>query len=371
MSLKPHRRTALGLLGRAAGIAAGVVADRIVGDPERHHPVAAYGNAVSRAERRWYADSVPRGAVFTVGALAPLAVAGLAVDVATRRHPGWRALTTAVTTWAVVGAQSLSHEGRVMADVLASGDLDAARHRLPHLCGRDPEALDGPQIARGTVESMAENTSDAAVASILWCAVGGLPAMLVHRGSNTLDAMIGHHNDRYENFGKVAAKLDDALNWLPARLTGALAALCAPEVGGNRSHIWATVRAEHDHHPSPNGGWCEAAWAAALAVQLGGRNVYYGNRVEFRPLLGSGPLPDAEAVHDAARLVNLVTGAATLTVVGGLASLAHVLFHGGVVPRSVASRPAHRTARSYRRITARAPRRSVPRSTHRAGRRQS
>ena len=83
MSLKPHRRTALGLVGRAAGIAAGVVADRIVGDPERHHPVAAYGNAVSRAERRWYADSVPRGAVFTVGALTPLAVTGLVVDVAT------------------------------------------------------------------------------------------------------------------------------------------------------------------------------------------------------------------------------------------------------------------------------------------------
>ncbi|WP_202904616.1 cobalamin biosynthesis protein, partial [Cutibacterium acnes] len=188
---------------------------------------------------------------------------------------------------------------------------------------------------RGAVESMAENASDAAVASLWWGAVAGLPGLLVHRGANTLDAMIGHHNDRYEHFGKVAAYLDDVVNWVPARFTGALAAGCASTVGGDRKTTWRVVRAEHGHHPSPNGGWCESAWAAALGVQLGGRNVYYGNRVEFRPLLGSGTRPDADKTADAARLVTTVTTAATWCAVAGLASVAHVLFYGGLIPRGL------------------------------------
>ncbi|WP_202904646.1 cobalamin biosynthesis protein, partial [Cutibacterium acnes] len=176
---------------------------------------------------------------------------------------------------------------------------------------------------------------DAAVASLWWGAVAGLPGLLVHRGANTLDAMIGHHNDRYEHFGKVAAYLDDVVNWVPARFTGALAAGCASTVGGDRKTTWRVVRAEHGHHPSPNGGWCESAWAAALGVQLGGRNVYYGNRVEFRPLLGSGTRPDADKTADAARLVTTVTTAATWCAVAGLASVAHVLFYGGLIPRGL------------------------------------
>ncbi|MSS45089.1 cobalamin biosynthesis protein [Cutibacterium sp. WCA-380-WT-3A] len=338
MSITPRRHVAVGLLCRAAGLGLGVVADRIVPDPQTHHPVAAFGTAVARLEKTMYADSVRRGTLFTATCLTPLAVIGGTIDRLTQRRPVLRIATTALATWAVVGSASLAREGRAMADHLANDDLAAARKRLPNLCGRAPDALDAAEIARGTVESMAENTSDAAVASLWWGAIAGLPGLLVHRGANTLDAMIGHHNDRYERFGKVAAHFDDIVNWVPARLTGALAAVCAPTVGGDRATTWRMVRAEHSHHPSPNGGWCESAWAAALGVQLGGRNVYYGNRVEFRPLLGSGPRPDADKTADAARLVTTVTTTATWCAITGLASVAHLLFHGGVIPRNLLPR---------------------------------
>ena len=335
MSITPRRHVAVGLLCRAAGLGLGIIADHIVPDPQTHHPVAVFGAAVARLEKTMYADSTRRGTLFTVTCLTPLAVIGGAVDRLTRNRPALRIATTALATWAVVGSASLAREGRAMADHVANDDLVAARKRLPHLCGRDPDALDAPEIARGAVESMAENASDAAVASLWWGAVAGLPGLFVHRGANTLDAMIGHHNDRYEHFGKVAAYLDDVVNWVPARFTGALAAGCASTVGGDRKTTWRVVRAEHGHHPSPNGGWCESAWAAALGVQLGGRNVYYGNRVEFRPLLGSGTRPDADKTADAARLVTTVTTAATWCAVAGLASVAHVLFYGGLIPRGL------------------------------------
>ncbi|GAE70325.1 adenosylcobinamide-phosphate synthase [Cutibacterium acnes JCM 18909] len=181
---------------------------------------------------------------------------------------------------------------------------------------------------------MAENASDAAVASLWWGAVAGLPGLFVHRGANTLDAMIGHHNDRYEHFGKVAAYLDDVVNWVPARLTGALAAVCAPTVGGDRKTTWRVVRAEHGHHPSPNGGWCESAWAAALGVQLGGRNVYYRNRVEFRPLLGSGPVPMLTR-RPTRRAWSPRSPRQHLVCCRRAGQCAHVLFYGGLIPRGL------------------------------------
>ncbi|MDO4412877.1 adenosylcobinamide-phosphate synthase CbiB [Cutibacterium sp.] len=309
--------------------------------------MAVFGTAAGRLEKAIYADSVGRGAAFAASCLAPLAVVGTLIDRRTAGRPVARIATTALATWAVVGATSLSREGQAMADRLERGDLAGAREQLCHLCSRDADQLDQPELARATVESMAENTADAAVSSLWWAAVAGVPGMLVHRGANTLDAMIGHHNARYENFGKAAARFDDIVNWIPARLTAVLAAVCASTVGGDRAATWRVVGAQHDHHPSPNGGWCESAWAGALGVQLGGRNLYYGNRVEFRPLLGSGPRPDAAKVADAAHLVGTVTAAATGCAMAGLASVAHVLFYGGIVPRRV-GRQSRRSLRTPR-----------------------
>ena len=298
------------LSSRAVGIALGVVADRVFGDPTKHHPVAWFGTWATRVERHTYSDDTLAGARHVAATVAPVAVAAIAVERLTRKHPVAHTLATALTTWAVVGARSLAREGELMADKLDSGDLDGARERLGNLCGRDPAGLDEPELARAAVESMAENTADAAVASIFWGALLGIPGLVVHRCLNTLDAMVGHLNDRYRRFGTAAARLDDAADWVPARLTGAAACALAPTVGGDRARAWRTMRRDGAKHPSPNGGWCESAWAGALGVQLGGTNVYF-SRTETRDLLGDGPRPRSAELRRAARLVTLVTVAVT------------------------------------------------------------
>ncbi len=298
---------------RALGLMLGVAADALLGDPARHHPVAWFGSWATFVERRLYAEGTSHGALFTVVTLAPLVVLGVAAEQVARSRPLAGTGLPALATWAVVGSRSLAREGDAMAEALASGDLDAARARLPHLCGRDPSALDTAELGRATVESLAENTADSAVASLFWGAILGVPGLLLHRGANTLDALVGHRTPRYRRFGTASAKLDDALDLVPARITGALACALAPLVGGSARKAWRTMLRDARDHPSPNGGWCEAAWAGALGVRLGGVNTY-GDRVEVRGTLGDpdGPRPDAAAVRGAARLVAAVTGAATL-----------------------------------------------------------
>jgi len=310
---------------RALGLLLGVAADAAFGDPRRHHPVAWFGAWASRVERAVHADDTARGAAFALVTLAPVAALGLAAEQAGRRHPALHVALTAAATWAVLGARSLAREGDAMADALASGNIGAARARLPHLCGRDPSGLDAAELGRATVESLAENTADSAVASLFWGASCGIPGLLVHRGANTLDAMVGHRNDRYGRFGTASARLDDALDFLPARITGALGCALAPLVGGSPRAAWRTMLRDARHHPSPNGGWCEAAWAGALGVRLGGANTY-GGRVEVRGTLGDpdAPRPDADAVRRAARRVTAVTVAATLLTTTALAAIAPI-----------------------------------------------
>jgi adenosylcobinamide-phosphate synthase len=290
------------------GLLAGLALDALTGDPRRGHPVAAFGRAATALERRLYADSRARGALFA--ATCVLGAAGLGF--AARRS----VLGAAVATWAVLGGTSLAREGRAMADALEAGDLDAARARLPHLCGRDPAALDAKELARATVESIAENTSDAVVAPLLWGAAFGVPGLLAYRAVNTLDAMVGHRSPRYANFGWAAARADDVANWVPARLTGLLAVACAPLAGGSPRDAYAVLRRDGAAHPSPNAGRCEAAFAGALGVRLGGVNVY-GTRVEHRPELGYGRAAEPPDIRRAIRLSRAVTLAAAALAVGG------------------------------------------------------
>lgn len=308
------------LASRAVGIALGVLADRVIGDPKRHHPVAWFGTWAGRVEQHTYADGVLAGAGHVAVSVAPIAAAAIIVERLTRTHPVAHTAATALVTWAVVGARSLAREGEKMAERLEQDDLDGARARLGNLCGRDPAELDETELARAAVESMAENTADAAVASIFWGALLGIPGMVVHRCLNTLDAMVGHRNERYRHFGTVSARLDDAADLAPARITGALACLLAPTVGGRTRRAWRTMLRDGARHPSPNGGWCESAWAGALGVQLGGTNVYF-SRTEHRDLLGDGPRPRARELRKAARLVGLVTGAATVMTVAALTTI--------------------------------------------------
>ena len=190
--------------------------------------------------------------------------------------------------------------------------------------------------ARATVESVAENTSDAEVAPLVWGALAGLPGLVGYRAVNTLDAMVGHRDERYNRFGTASARLDDVANLVPSRVTAAVTVAAAPLVNPPGRGASAAVRAawvwlRYGHrHPSPNSGQCEAAMAGALGVSLGGRNVY-GGRAEHRPVLGDGPRPSTVDIRRATRL-SATVGAAVLAACAG-----HVLF-----------RPWRRSARRRR-----------------------
>jgi adenosylcobinamide-phosphate synthase len=286
---------------RAAGIALGVLADAVFGDPRRGHPVAGFGRYALALERRTYRPTRARGVAFTAAAVAAPLAAGLAAESAGRRRPAAGVLLTAAATWAALGGTSLAREGTTMARALERGDLSAARGRLGHLCARDPATLDADGLARATVESLAENTSDAVVAPLLWAAAAGVPGVLGYRAVNTLDAMVGYRSERYRRFGWASARLDDVANLVPARVTGAVTVACAGLVGGSARQAWAAWRRDGNRHPSPNAGHCEAAAAGALGVTLGGTNVYAG-QTEHRPELGGGPPPRVADVRRAVRL---------------------------------------------------------------------
>lgn len=296
---------------RAIGLAAGYLADVILADPRRGHPVAVFGSAAAALERRSYADNRPAGAAHTAVLLGALGLVGLAVErAAHRRGPEWTAAATAVTTYVVLGGTSLARTGDRLADTLDRGDIDAARDLLPSLCGRDPAALDADGLARAALESVAENTSDAQVAPILWGAVAGVPGLLVYRGANTLDAMIGHKSPKYLQFGWAAARFDDIVNYVGARATG----LVVLVVGGAPSAAWRAWQRDAGKHPSPNAGVAEASFAGALGVQLGGPT-QYAHRLEMRPTLGDGPAPTAADLRRGVRLSRAVQAGAALLAV--------------------------------------------------------
>ena len=303
----------------AAGLVTGYALDAVLGDPRRHHPVAGFGTAAAALEQRLYRPTRTAGAVFTAVAVGVPLLAGAAGARATRSRPMARFALTAAVTWTVLGGRTLRKEARIMAGHLSTGDLPTARGRLNHLCGRDPSALDEPELARATVESVAENTSDAVVAPLFWGALLGPPGLLAYRAANTLDAMVGHRSARYARFGTPAARLDDALNLLPSRLTGLLTVAAAPIVGGSPRETLRVWRRDRNDHPSPNAGQCESAMAGALGVRLGGRNVYFG-RTETRPFLGDGPRPSGGHLLRAAR----VAGTVGLVAVGLAAATALV-----------------------------------------------
>ncbi|MEU4169537.1 cobalamin biosynthesis protein [Streptomyces sp. NPDC026665] len=303
----------------AYGAAAGLLGDLLLGDPRRGHPVAAFGRAAAAVERTLWRDHRGWGALHTAvcvgGATGLAALASRAV----RRSRTASVALTAAATWAVVGGTSLGREARAIGGALAAGDLDVARERLPHLCGRDPQALDADGVARAVVESVAENTSDAVVGALVWGAVGGVPGLVAFRAVNTLDAMVGHKSPRHRRYGWASARLDDLAGWPGARLTAVLAAAAGPDPRG-AARAW---RADAGKHPSPNAGPVEASFAGALGVRLGG-TLSYAGRVEHRPVLnGAGR---AVHVHDIERAVRLSRRVGWLAL--GVSAAGRVLLTG-------------------------------------------
>ncbi|MEX0789811.1 MAG: adenosylcobinamide-phosphate synthase CbiB [Actinomycetota bacterium] len=294
------KRLARNVLGAAFGLGL----DRLLGEPPAAvHPVAGFGRVMNRVERTLWRDTRTPGVVY--------AAAGTILGITAGRI---LRSTTAAVTLAVAGRELRRVAGQI-SDQCAAGDLDAARRTLPTLVGRDPSQLDESGIAAAVIESLAENSVDAVVAPVFWAVLAGAPAAAAYRAVNTMDAMVGHRSPRYRRFGWAAARLDDAANYLPARLFAVLVVLAAPR---QQRAIRAAVREDAPTHPSPNAGVAEAAVAAALGLELGGP-LRYGDRQEIRPGLGSGPRPQPADIVRAIRLVDrterLLTGALLAGVV--------------------------------------------------------
>ena len=226
----------------AVGLAAGVALDALLGDPRRGHPVAAFGRAAAALEARDYADSRLRGTAHAAACVLAVAAPAAVLHRRTRGRPPSQAAAAALTVWAVTGARSLHFYAELSMVALAGNDLAEARRVLPSLCGRDPAGLGAAEMTRAVIESVAENTCDAVVAPLLWGAVAGLPGLTAYRAVNTLDAMVGYRSPRYLRFGWASARLDDVANWVPARVTAALAIVCAPVASATMRHRWPLCR---------------------------------------------------------------------------------------------------------------------------------
>ena len=277
------------LARRSFATALGVLASRFSPEiPDQYHPVARFGQTMTDLEKKLWRDERVAGLQY--------AAAGVGLGVLAGRASPSTALTVAMCS---AGGQLRSVAGDV-ADRLEAGDPDGARAILPTLVGRDPSDLDESGIAAAAIESVAENMVDAVFAPAFWALTAGSVGAAVHRAANTMDAMVGRHDERHENFGWAAARLDDLLNWVPAR---AFAAALAAVVPDRRDHVLATVRADAPAHPSPNAGVAEAAMAAVLGCELGGP-LRYGTVTEDRPRLGTGPRPEAGDLRRAIALAD-------------------------------------------------------------------
>ncbi len=264
--------------------------DIMLGDPVwlyRHvpHPVELVGRAITGLERRLRGPTATddqcrrQGRTLTLILVPAAAAVGLGLQGLCLSLPyGWVLLAMVMST--MLAQKSLADHVGAVARGLARG-LDQGRRGVAHIVGRDPDALDAHGVARAAVESLAENFADGVAAPVFWTAVLGLPGLLAYKAINTADSMIGHTCGRYLHFGRFVARLDDAVNWLPARLAGVaivMAALILPAASPGRA--WRAIRRDARHHRSPNAGWPEAAMAGALDFRIAGPRVYAGATVE-------------------------------------------------------------------------------------------
>ncbi|MBD9481879.1 cobalamin biosynthesis protein [Pseudomonas sp. PDM14] len=281
---------------------AGVTLDGLLGEPKRWHPLVAFGNFAQRIEQRlnsgghgWRSHGVTGWCM----AVLPLTLLTLLLA----QIPYLGVLVEVLALYAALGLRSLGEHAMPVAQALRLGDLAEARRRVGYMVSRQTAELDAAGVARAGTESVLENGSDAVFAALFWFLVAGAPGVVLYRLSNTLDAMWGYRNARFERFGWAAARIDDGLNYIPARLVALTYAL----LGRTRLALrcW---RRQAPLWDSPNAGPVMAAGAGALGVALGGSAVYHGE-LHQRPELGEGAAPQA---RDIERALNLVWGGVLL-----------------------------------------------------------
>jgi len=291
--------------------------DWLIGDPKwMPHPVRAMGWAITNGERILRRlDSGRRWELVTGGTLAVIVTATSALV-------AWRAIRMAYARehtlgllfeiWlgsACLATRNLLDESAQVIRTLDSGDLASARRQLARIVGRDTASLDESEICRAVIETLAESLSDGIIAPLFYFALGGVPIAIAYKAVNTLDSMIGHRDAKYLYFGRVAARLDDLANWIPARMTAILICIASAVVSGRASGLQAgrVWLRDGSHHASPNAGQAESAMAGALGVRLGGANYYDGDRI-ISPYFGAElRKPDLSQGNHALRIVTVAS----------------------------------------------------------------
>jgi len=281
-------------MSMALAMVAAVLLDAWLGEPRRFHPLVWFGRLVRRVESHRYADR--RWAGVLAWCLVVLPIVTL-VCLSVMAAPWLRFTVDVVVLYLAIGLRSLGEHAIPVAHALHEGDLDTARLAVGRMVSRDTEALDAPHVAAAASESVLENGNDAVFGALFWFALLGAPGAVLYRLANTLDAMWGYRTPRYERFGWMAARMDDVLNFLPARLTALSYVLL-----GDAQRAWRCWHSQAPAWDSPNAGPVMAAGAGALGVQLGGAAPYDGVW-EPRPALGEGAAPDADTIVRALRLV--------------------------------------------------------------------
>jgi adenosylcobinamide-phosphate synthase len=275
---------------------AAVLLDRLLGEPRRFHPLVGFGNLVAVIERRLNRRTRLTGLLsWSIGVLP-------AVGLALWLRPLAPFVVDVALLYFALGAQSLAEHAEAVAKPLREGRLDEARQRVGWMVSRETAALDESGVAKAGVESVLENGNDAIFGTLFWFALLGGPGALLFRLANTLDAMWGYRTERFNHFGWAAARLDDLLNWLPARLTALSYALLGKT--GNALACW---RAQAPGWESPNAGPVMSAGAGSLGILLGGAAIYHGTE-EIRPPLGAGPAPVAADLGRAIVLIQRSLG---------------------------------------------------------------
>lgn len=308
-----------------AAVVAGFLLDALLGDPRRiPHPIVAMGNAIAWLEPRLRAafPDTPSGARRAGVVLVAVLCAGsfgaawCLIAVAGLVHP---LLGFAVETWlcyqALAACELRRQSMRVVRELTREG-LPAARRAVGMIVGRDTEALDERGVLKAAVETVAENTADGVVGPLVYLIVGGAPLGMLYKAVNTMDSMVGYKNERYLDFGRAAARVDDVLGFIPARLAALCMIAAAPAAGLSAKGAWRIWRRDRFNHASPNSAQTESAMAGALGVELAGSAVYFGKLVE-KPTMGDATRPiEREDVRRANRLMVLAS-ALSLVVLGG------------------------------------------------------
>jgi len=281
-------------MSTALAMVAAVLLDAWLGEPKRCHPLVAFGRLVRWIESRLYGDRRSAGVLAWCAAVLPVMAIASASAIA---GPWLRFALDVVVLYLAIGLRSLGEHAMPVAQALRAGDLADARATVGRMVSRDTDALDASHVAAAATESVLENGNDAVFGALFWFVLLGAPGAVLYRLANTLDAMWGYRTSRYERFGWMAARADDVLNFVPARLTALSYVLL-----GDAQRAWRSWHAQASLWDSPNAGPVMAAGAGALGVQLGGAAPYDGVW-ESRPALGEGDLPDANAIVRALGLV--------------------------------------------------------------------